>query len=134
MNFKIDTGADPANPDAVRAKLEGARDKWIEMTPQAQHAERIADFDVAIAGSHNEARAMPVRLKNDFVRDMSKTLDEQHAKIVGQMNLAIAAAITVAENSPSSPVRITISGHVKTHAPDGIYKRLTIAVDDAVHG
>jgi hypothetical protein len=133
MNFTIESGAGAVMKADIRKRLETSRDNWIARTPQERDSDRCNKFDEIINRTHNADRAAPAAMKADFVKDQSATLDLTHTEVVKQMNLAIDAVCAIAATR-ETPMRVCITGHVKTSSPDGILKRLSIAIDEAAYG
>ena len=132
MDWRIQV-VDPTAAADVKAILEAERDTWIKTTPQESHD--LSDINDLIQTSKGQdgSRAKATKMKRDAIAAKSVSLDATHTGIVAQMNAGIAAAVVLASAS-SHPVRVSVFGHFKTLARDGIYKRLSVSVDDAAHG
>jgi hypothetical protein len=136
MDWRIQA-TDPTLGTNLKGVLEASRDAWVATTPQESDlvaGGALADADEAIVRSHNEARAPAVRMRNALIAERSKTLDAVHTEVVRQMNAAIASAVSMVAAMGDKPVRVSILGHYKTVARDGIYERVSIQIDHAAHG
>jgi hypothetical protein len=132
MQFRIEATT-PTLPRDMRTVLEAVRDKWLSSTPQ-ETDEEIQLLDTLFLGSHNEARGKVTLMRNAAIAaNNARSLDRTHTEVLALINRGIDGVCASLDMKSLVPLRVSIFGFYKSVAKDGVYRRLSIGIDDAMH-